>query len=73
MSFWSPVRAGNLSTPFIVAILTVVLASGCAGADAVLVDGECDQTDSTVTCCLKMNPGQYEKSKATAWPARRSA
>jgi hypothetical protein len=39
---------------------------GIAGADAVLVDGECNQTDSTVTCCLKQNPGQYEKCGATA-------
>jgi hypothetical protein len=46
------------------AILDVVWASGCAGADAA-VAGECNQTDSTVTCCLKQNPGQYEKCGAT--------
>ena len=46
------------------ALFTVVLASGCAGTDASLA-GECNQTDSTITCCLKQNPGQYEKCGAT--------
>jgi len=51
MRFLGPDRAGNVSTPFMVAILTVVLAMGCAGTDAALA-GECNQTDSTVTCLL---------------------
>jgi hypothetical protein len=55
------------------AILTMVLASGCASTDAyrygsgafALNGAECNQTDSTVTCCLKQNPGQYERCGAT--------
>lgn len=47
------------------AVIALVVASGCVGADATFVDGECNQTDSTVSCCLKMNPGQYEKCGAT--------
>ncbi len=27
---------------------------------------ECNQTDSTITCCLKKNPGQYERCGAVA-------
>ncbi|REG25033.1 hypothetical protein ATI61_11397 [Archangium gephyra] len=50
-------------------VLALVLISGCAGVDAALVNGECDQTDSTVSCCLKQNPGQYERCTATP-PAR---
>ena len=38
--------------------------SGYAGGFA-LTQAECDQTDSTVTCCLKQNPGQYERCGAT--------
>ncbi len=34
------------------------------GPDAALVDRECTQTDSTVTCCLKLNPGQYDRCGA---------
>ncbi len=64
MRFLGPDRAGNVSTPFMAAILAMALASGCAAADAALA-GECNQTDSTVTCCLKQNPGQYEKCGAT--------
>ena len=73
MRFLGPGRAGNVSTPFIAAILAVVLASGCASTDAyrygsgafALTGAECDQTDSTVTCCLKQHPGQYERCGAT--------
>jgi hypothetical protein len=46
-------------------VIALLLVSGCAGADAALVDGECNQTDSTVSCCLKQNPGQYERCTAT--------
>jgi hypothetical protein len=27
---------------------------------------ECNQTDSTISCCLKKNPGQYERCGAVA-------
>jgi hypothetical protein len=27
--------------------------------------GECNQTDSTVSCCLKRHPGEYERCGAT--------
>ena len=64
MCFLAPGRVGNVSTPFMATILAVALALGCAGADAALA-GECNQSDSTVTCCLKQNPGQYEKCGAT--------
>jgi hypothetical protein len=53
-------------------IIALVLDSGCAGVDAALVDGECNQTDNTVSCCLKQNPGQYERCTATA-PAQPEA
>jgi hypothetical protein len=65
MRLLGPDGASNSSTLNMWAILVQVLALGCAGADAVLMDGECNQTDSTVTCCLKMNPGQYEKCGVT--------
>lgn len=63
-----PDRAGNSFVPFMATILTGMLASGCAGADAALADVECNQTDSTATCCLKMNPGQYERCGVTPPP-----
>ena len=44
---------------------SMALASACASADSMLANGECNQTDSTVTCCLKRNPGQYERCGAT--------
>ena len=47
------------------AFTVMLLSMGCAGADATLVDRECNQTDNTITCCLKMNPGQYERCGAT--------
>jgi hypothetical protein len=52
--------------------------SGMAGAvsesgDALAKSGEaiaqsleCNQTDSTISCCLKKNPGQYERCGAVA-------
>ncbi len=49
-----------------------VLASGCVSTSAsgygggfALTLAECSPTDSTVTCCLKQNPGQYERCGAT--------
>lgn len=62
-----------LSTPFMTAIFTMVLTLGCAsteasgyGANSFAMNGaECTQTDSTVTCCLKQHPGQYEMCGAT--------
>jgi hypothetical protein len=36
------------------------------GAGVLALDwGKCDQSDSTVTCCLKNHPGQYERCGAT--------
>lgn len=52
------------SGPPLAIVIAMVLTSGCAGADAALA-GECNQTDSTVTCCLKQNPGHYERCGAT--------
>ena len=48
-------------------------ASGCASTDAyrygsgafALNGAQCNQTDSTATCCLKQYPGQYERCGAT--------
>jgi hypothetical protein len=65
MHLLGPGSSGSSSGPSMAAVIAMVLASGCAGADAALVEGECNQTDSTVTCCLKQNPGQYEKCGAT--------
>jgi hypothetical protein len=61
MRFLRTDGASRSSDSLIAVGITVMVASGCAGADAALADGECNQTDSTVTCCLKMNPGQYER------------
>lgn len=55
------------SGPPLAIVIAMVLTSGCAGADAALA-GECNQTDSTVTCCLKQNPGHYERCGATPPP-----
>jgi hypothetical protein len=63
-----PGSSGSSSGSIITAVIALVLASGCAGADAALVDGECNQTDSTVSCCLKQNPGQYERCGVTPPP-----
>ncbi|WPB73283.1 hypothetical protein KYC5002_30015 [Archangium violaceum] len=65
MCLLGPGSSGSSSGLIIEAILALVLVSACAGVDAALVDGECDQTDSTVSCCLKQNPGQYERCTAT--------
>jgi hypothetical protein len=62
----------QLCRPACLAIGLAVLASGCASTSASgygggfsLTQTECNQTDSTVTCCLKQNPGQYERCGAT--------
>ncbi len=42
--------------------------SGAKSSEAIAqpVPVECNQTDSTTTCCLKKNPGQYERCGAVA-------
>ncbi len=50
------------------AILVGLLVMRCAGVDGALADVECNPTDSTATCCLKMNPGQYERCGVTPPP-----
>lgn len=42
----------------------LVLAFGCLSTSA-SGQAECNPADSTVTCCLKQNPGQYERCGAT--------
>jgi hypothetical protein len=42
----------------------------CAGlialsGQAIAQNPECNQTDSTLSCCLKMHPGEYERCGAT--------
>jgi hypothetical protein len=66
------IRPGQLFRPVCLAVGMAVLASGCASTSAsgyggtfALTQAECNQTDSTVTCCLKQNPGQYERCGAT--------
>lgn len=62
-----------LCRPVCLAVGVAVLASGCASTSAsgyrssfaLAQAAQCDQTDSTVTCCLKQNPGQYERCGAT--------
>jgi hypothetical protein len=39
--------------------------SGNLNAVAQGVPGDCTQTDSSITCCLKKNPGQYARCGAT--------
>ena len=63
---------GQLLRLACLAVGLAVLASGCASTSAsgyggafALTQAECNQTDSTVTCCLKQNPGQYERCGAT--------
>ncbi len=53
-----------IPAPYRAVALTLIWTSGCAGTGAALA-GECNQTDSTVTCCLKQNPGQYERCGTT--------
>lgn len=77
MRFWSPARSGNSFGPIVVAVIALVVVSGCASTDAyryssgafalngALTGAECNPSDSTVTCCLKQHPGQYELCGAT--------
>lgn len=44
-------------------LAALVLVLGCTDSSDPL---ECDQSDSTVSCCLKKNPGQYERCGAEA-------
>lgn len=46
------------------AAIAAGLLCACAAADAVLSDADCNQTDSTLTCCLRVHPGQYERCGA---------
>ena len=75
LSGWSPhpalelvmqqarvVGSGHLCPPICLAVGLLLLSSGCAHV------GECNPTDSTVSCCLKENPGQYERCTAVAPP-----
>ena len=50
----------------------VCLLGAVLGCGSVLVNEgfECNQTDSTESCCLKKNPGQYERCGARAPPQR---
>ncbi len=68
MRLLRPGSLGYSSGLIMATVIAMVLASGCAGADAALADVECNQTDSTATCCLKMNPGQYERCGVTPPP-----
>lgn len=66
------VSRNPLCRPTWLAVGLAVLASGCVSTSAsgyggsfALTQAECNPTDSTVTCCLKQNPGQYERCGAT--------
>ena len=66
------VSRGQLCRPICLALGLTVEAPGCAstgasgyGGSFALTQAECGPTDSTVTCCLKQNPGQYERCGAT--------
>jgi len=66
------VGRGQLCRPIWLAVGLAVLASGCVSTSAsgygggfALTQAECNPADSTVTCCLKQNPGQYERCGAT--------
>lgn len=48
------------------AVGLVFLIEGCAHI------GECDSSDSTISCCLKEHPGQYERCAAVAPPTPQS-
>ena len=52
--------------PLILAVVTSILGLGCSAGSYALDEGECDQTDSTVSCCLKQHPGEYERCAAMA-------
>lgn len=65
--------------PLCLAVALALLTAGCAststsgyGGRFALTQAECNQADSTVTCCLKQNPGQYERCGAVAPPAPQS-
>ncbi|NOK16442.1 hypothetical protein [Corallococcus carmarthensis] len=50
--------------------LVLFLLSCGLGCGAAIISSECNQSDSTVSCCLKRHPGQYEACGADA-PAQR--
>lgn len=50
----------------------VLVAAGLAFLAGCAHVGECNPTDSTVSCCLKENPGQYERCAAVAPPNSQS-
>ena len=60
------VRSGHLCCLMVFAVGLALLSSGCAHV------GECNPSDSTVSCCLKENPGQYERCTAVAPPSPQS-
>jgi hypothetical protein len=67
------------SGPIFLSVGVVLLASACASSNASgyaggfgLTQAECTQSDSTVSCCLKQHPGDYERCGAGA-PATQPA
>jgi hypothetical protein len=73
MRVLEPNHSGSGFGPLMMAVIALVLSSGCASTNTyrygsgtfALTGAECNQTDSTVTCCLKQHPGQYERCGAT--------
>jgi hypothetical protein len=61
------------SRPTLLAVGLVLLAPGCVSTSAsqyaggfALTQVECNPTDTTVSCCLKQHPGEYERCGAVA-------
>lgn len=59
------------SHALLLSLAMTLLASGCVSTSTLgyaggfaLAQGECNQTDTTISCCLKQNPGQYERCGA---------
>lgn len=79
MHFLGAIQRSGAFDPCRATVIALMLGMGCASPDASMYGSsafasnhvECNQTDSTVTCCLKQNPGQYERCGAT--PPTRSA
>lgn len=70
---------GSRHVPCVAVLGALVLLAGCSstqaargtggsGSEGAIAQsaGECNQTDSTMTCCLKKHPGEYERCGAVA-------
>lgn len=65
-------RGQQMCLSLLIPVGLALTASGCASMSGAqhpnrfaLTQTECNQTDTTVSCCLKNHPGEYERCAAT--------